>query len=135
MSILAAAWLAVILTVSGCVDSLANPPSLAGTHWELRGTESQSQPITLSFSSDGRIEGSGGCNRYFGDYRAAPGQQLSVSDLGSTKMLCLGPRMKRETDFLHTLARVTHYHFEPNHLQLRSPDGQLDFTPRHDLQH
>ncbi len=130
MSIRSAVWLAVILSVSGCASSSANPPTLAGTRWQLSGDEPQTQPITLAFRDDGRIEGSGGCNRYFGRYRVAPGQRLSVTDLASTKMLCLGQRMKREEDYLHALGQVTRYHFDdPDRLRLGYPDGRLDFTP------
>ncbi|MCX5834432.1 MAG: META domain-containing protein [Deltaproteobacteria bacterium] len=92
----------MILTVavcpgcSGLHGSTGKPSiSLENTDWKLaefRGKEVIMQPGRPSpylrlLSSDSRVVGHGGCNRFFGGYKLE-GDRLRFSALGSTKMAC-----------------------------------------------
>lgn len=129
MSALSATLLAILLGLSGCAAWSATSPTLTGHSWQLSETTAQTKPITLTFHGDGRLAGSSGCNRYFGRYQTGPGQQLSISELASTKMLCPGSQMQREHHYLGALHQVTRYRLQPQRLQLIYPGGRLDFTP------
>jgi len=65
--------------------------TLAGTGWIVSGmgaaaVVSGSEPA-INFTEDGRINGSTGCNRFFGAY-TQDGAQLTFSGIGMTKMAC-----------------------------------------------
>ena len=53
-----------------------------GTETNIEGTVP-----TLTFSDDGKINGNGGCNTYFGSYKLT-GRTIRCGDIGSTKMIC-----------------------------------------------
>ncbi len=66
---------------------------LAGKEWvlvELNGRavgESQ-RPATLNLTTDNKINGHGGCNRFFGSYEILPEKRIRFKDVGSTRMAC-----------------------------------------------
>lgn len=65
---------------------------LAGTAWKidaLGGTAvvAGHEP-SITFTNDGQVNGSTGCNRFFGSY-TQQGETLSFSGVGMTKMACL----------------------------------------------
>jgi len=59
----------------------------------------------IQFSSDGKVSGHGGCNRFFGTYRIN-NKQLRFGPLASTRMACSPGIMKREAKLLWLLGRV-----------------------------
>lgn len=67
----------------------------------------QTTELTAEFS-DGRISGSGGCNRFMGGYTAENGQ-LSISHLASTFMACEESVMKQEAEYLAALQGAQQY--------------------------
>jgi heat shock protein HslJ len=88
---------------------------LAGTTWLLESLGPSGNPrpplttteVTLAFSDDGRVSGNAGCNAYFGQYVWGADGTLSVSGLGSTKMLCHEEGvMQQEQDFLAALSQA-----------------------------
>jgi len=66
---------------------------LAGTRWIVEGiggasVVSGSEP-EIAFTDDGQINGTAGCNRFFGSYAQA-GSKLTFTGVGMTKMACNG---------------------------------------------
>jgi heat shock protein HslJ len=64
------------------------------------------RPPTMTFSSDGRVGGSGGCNQYSALY-VTDGDKLTVGPVSSTLMLCEGPVGAQETAFFSGLGGAT----------------------------
>lgn len=66
---------------------------LAGKEWvlvELNGqTVAESErPTTLNLTTDNKINGHGGCNRFSGSYEILPEKRIRFSGVGSTRMAC-----------------------------------------------
>lgn len=115
------------LVVAGCADAsvATSPPTpsaegLAGTAWVVTSVNGQgvvpAAPPTMSFGTDGRVSGSGGCNQYSAAYRTTGGS-ITVGDIGSTLMLCEGAAGAQETAFLAALRGATSWQ--------RGEDGAL----------
>jgi heat shock protein HslJ len=60
---------------------------------------------TIAFEADGRVSGSGGCNRFTGSYSFAGGR-LEFGPLASTKMMCPEPIITQEDEFLRALEAI-----------------------------
>jgi heat shock protein HslJ len=102
-------------------------PKLQDTAWAL---ESYGKPdkqakvlpqtaITARFGSDGTVAGSAGCNNYNGTV-VVSGNELSVSPLASTRMMCTKPVMLQEQAYLDALQAARTYQI--------TPDGKLTVT-------
>jgi heat shock protein HslJ len=77
--------------------------------------------VTVQFD-DGRISGSGACNRYFGTYRESDGR-FEVGPLATTQMMCGDEVMEVEAEYLSLLAVVTGLRIEGDRLLLEI-DGE-----------
>jgi heat shock protein HslJ len=84
----------------------------------LEGTE-----ITLALSSDGRVSGTGGCNRYFTSYESGEAGALSFGQIGLTRMACPTELMDQETAFLQALGDMARYEVDGDRLRLLTEDG------------
>jgi heat shock protein HslJ len=118
--------------VTGCCRA-AEPADLVGTVWRVRevgGRAVAEDPRPTVGFERGRIAGSAGCNRYFGDL-ALDGRHIEVGDLASTRMMCPEPVMDREARLLAALSRAERYRFDGGFLVLAGPDGEplLRLTP------
>ncbi len=137
----------VVVTVMGLVgcstgdrtlpsDPTAAAGSLVGPTWHL--TSIGGQPIfsgttlTAEFSSEDRVSGTAGCNRYMGSAKAKAGR-LSVGALGSTRMAC-DPEgvMAQEGRYLAALGAATSYTVSGDELRLgpSAAEATLVFTSR-----
>ncbi|BDW86056.1 META domain-containing protein [Roseicyclus marinus] len=76
------------------VESIAGDPVIADSR------------LTLGFGADGRVAGSGGCNRWFAGYDLT-GEGLAIGQAGATMMACPEPIMAQEQRFFAALAQVT----------------------------
>lgn len=84
-------------------------PALEGSRWQV--TEVAGKPVqrtTLEFK-EGRIFGSGGCNRYTGGIAATAGGSFSAGafeggQMAMTMMACPEPQMAGEQAFMQALA-------------------------------
>jgi heat shock protein HslJ len=83
-------------------------------------------PITLNFA-DGGINGSAGCNSYFGVFTQS-GSSLTFGAIGSTKMACPDPTMQQENEYLAALGAVSSFTLDGDQLTLAYEDGRLIFT-------
>ncbi len=119
----------------------AGGPALVGTEWVAIGINNgrggvasalAGVEVTATFGEDGRVTGSGGCNRFFGPY-ALDGAALSIGPLASTRMACFEPEGvgEQETAYLAALGRAATWSIREDRLQLRAADGalQVDFRP------
>jgi heat shock protein HslJ len=93
----------------------------------VEGTE-----VTAQFGTDGRVGGSGGCNRFSAEY-TLEGDGLAIGPVASTRMACLEPAGvgQQESAYFAALARVASWSFREDRLQLRAADGalQVEFRP------
>ena len=79
---------------------------LAGSEWRPAAIGDETIPtktkIFVRFGGDGRLQGNGGCNGFFGTYRIT-GDRIEIGPLGATKMACPPPAMDLEKAFFEAL--------------------------------
>jgi len=107
------ALLACGCTIPGTADEST---SLLGTSWlaediEQRGVIDMLQS-TLTFETDVRVIGMGGCNAFFGSAKLS-GEYLELGPLGSTRMACAESIMDQEFRFLAALEAARQYRLDP----------------------
>lgn len=87
--------------------------------------------ISLEFATDGKLNGSGGCNRYFAAYEIGPGDSLKIKNIGSTRMACPQELMDQEMRYFKALQSVSVFKIENTLLQLFYGTGRqvLNFLP------
>jgi heat shock protein HslJ len=127
----------------GCSSGNATSPtdatavvSLVGPTW--RATSIKGQPvvpgttITAEFSSDERVAGTSGCNRYFGGAKAEAGR-ITLGPFGATRMACSPDAvMTQEGDYFATLEAAKSYTVKGDELRLgpTASEVTLVFTSR-----
>lgn len=96
--------------MTGCGGDPAS--LLTGTEWQVEDIAGKgitdSAPITLAFSPDGRIAGSTGCNRFTGGYTLT-GEGLNLLPAGVTLMACPEALMTQERRMLDSLEQVSRF--------------------------
>jgi len=113
----------------------AQSQGLAGTSWRVIGYNNGRQAVTsvligttldMSFSSDGRVSGSAGCNNYTAAYTLS-GATLEFGPAAATQRMCSDPAgvMEQEQQFLKALETVTTARQEGDSLELRTASGAL----------
>jgi len=85
------------------------------------------RPITAVFG-DGKVSGSGGCNRYSAGVTSPSAGALKVGPIAATKMACPGPVGGNEQRYFAALSKVDRYSLEEGGLVL-SP-GKMVFKPK-----
>lgn len=116
-------------------------PAFVGTAWVADGINNgrgaveslvEGTQVTATFRDDGRVTGSGGCNRYFGPYERA-GEAIRIGPLAGTRMACPEPpgAAAQEAAFLAAMERATTWSVREERLELRAADGalQVGFHP------
>ena len=103
--LLAVAWIAAIALA--CSPSSPTPtPGLTDSSWTVTSINGASMmvdaPPTMTFSSDGNVHGTGGCNQYTAPYQT-DGNKLMIGPMSSTLMLCDGDRGAQEAAFVSGL--------------------------------
>lgn len=115
---------------------------LVGTSWRVTGYNNGRQAVvsvregtslTLQFSADGRVSGTGGCNRYTGTYTRS-GDGIGLGPLGATRRTCAEPAgvMDQEADFLRALGSASQARMDGDRLELRTASGALAVTALRD---
>ena len=126
---------ALILAFTGCNSSSSD--ILEDTKWILDSYGDRDNPqeviegteITATFNSkDDQVNGTAGCNHYFGDYEIKDG--LSIGMLGNTEMWCGEPegRMDQETEYLKILQSAESYTVTGSTLTIDCGDDVLIYT-------
>ena len=118
-----ALMLIIPLAAAGCAGMSAAPaPVLVGTEWRLESLGGKDVPAasqaSLSFPESGRVAGNASCNRFFGTYTQT-GRKISFSQMGSTRMACVGPAAEQETRYLAALQTATGFELEGGKLVIR----------------
>ena len=118
---------------------IAGVRELMKRKWALRsfGAKDTEDPlvprtaVSLEFAADGKLHGSGGCNRYFAAYEIGPGDSLKIKNIGSTRMACPREFMDQEMRYFEALQRVSAFKVQKNLLQLLYENGRrvLNFIP------
>jgi len=93
----------------------------------LEGTE-----ITATFdSAEKQVNGSAGCNSYFGDYQLSD-NELTFTIIGHTEMYCMEPEgvMEQETQYLKTLNSAESYQVKDGTLQVNCGNEILIYTAK-----
>jgi putative lipoprotein len=136
------AAVATLVVLAGCTGSAENTMAettsadLIGSTWLAediggRGVIDNAQ-TTITFDAEGRVAGSGGCNRYFGPV-TIDGSAISFGDLGATRMACVPALMDQEQKFFDALAATRSYRFHDpgNTLVFLGEDGTtlVQFSP------
>lgn len=113
--------------------------TLAGTTWSATAINNGKQAVaslvgdssvTMNFSTDGKISGSAGCNRYHATY-AQDGAKLHFGAAAATRMACAGSElMEQEQNFLKALESVATARFERDRLELRDATNAIAIVAR-----
>jgi putative lipoprotein len=99
---------------------------LEGVNWVLARTIPGTE-ITAVFDG-GQISGSAGCNNYFGTYVTSSSRgrnTISISELGTTMMMCAEEIAEQEQEYLAALQSATNYSIDGTTLEITSPDTRL----------
>jgi heat shock protein HslJ len=126
----------IIIILAACSGNDAQPEDpLAGTSWRLlfyrKSTVLEGTETTITFEN-GQINGSAGCNSYFGSYEVS-GQNLTTGQIGATEMYCTEPEglWEQEVFFLETLNDAQRYELMDERLMIFRSDGEaLTFEPK-----
>lgn len=135
---LAVSFVAVEPTAAPPAEEPAEPAlGLEGPTWQLVSfvdSEGSMAPAeveaTIRFE-DGQVGGNASCNRFFASY-TLEGDQLTISQAGSTMMACPEPAMSQEQAFLANLGQVASYAISGTELTLFDAAGTalLVFEPQ-----
>jgi heat shock protein HslJ len=121
---------------------MAQTSSIAG-NWRLANMTAGETPtpmvpsadieLTADFA-DGRITGSGGCNRFMGGYEL-DGDRLTIGPLASTFKACEEPIMSQEMLYLNALQGAQRYELDTQGnltivYQTEQESGVLRFVPQ-----
>jgi len=130
----------VLLTQTSCIGMSDEPTASKSTSpvalelgqpWRLEslaGERIQTEPpVTLQFSNEGRVSGHGGCNRYFGIFKAEPDGTLNIGQVGATKMFC-PDSADLEQRYFAALSHVAGFSFDADRLHLSGENGELVFS-------
>lgn len=113
--------LIALLTLAGCHSAKKTGSNVEGfsitdRYWkliELNGQQVGDSQVEgneahmILNSADSRVSGNGGCNNFSGTYDLEPGNQISFSQLISTRMAC--PDMEVEDQLFTVLEAADNY--------------------------
>jgi len=120
-----AALVAATLLVSTMPSNAAD---LAGSEWRPTVIGDMQLPkdadIFVRFGAEGKLQGNGGCNGFFGSYRIADGG-LVIGPLGATQMACPEPIMKTERAFMKALQAAKSFKRDRIDLELFDGNGEV----------
>jgi heat shock protein HslJ len=111
-------------------DPSTDPHTLLIPRWFLSELTINSQPVplsqlllTLQFGPDGKLNGQGGCNDFFGSYQVDSDGSLTLGPIGATRMFCQ-EGMELENAYFQALESVSKFRTEQGKLYLSSADGK-----------
>ena len=81
------------------------------------------QPYII-FYADNKVGGSGGCNRFFGNYMLSATSHIGFSAIGSTRRACF-ESMDVENEFLSIFHQIDTYSLKQDTLHLLSKEGNI----------
>jgi heat shock protein HslJ len=123
------ATILILLAISGCgIIPGGAEADLDGTAWSLisyGGTNVISGTNMTAKFNQSEINGSTGCNTYFGSYQSK-GDQLTIKEMGWTEMACMDPEgvMEQEMDIMSLLSKTVSFEIEGETLRLQTEGGE-----------
>ncbi len=122
----------MVIAQDGRMLRFASSASLAETSWQLESIDGTavSGTITLQFTDETTVSGSGGCNQYSGSY-TVDGDAITFGELVSTERACMeSGLMEQESAFYAALSTATRYELIDEQLIITYGDHQqLVFNP------
>ena len=124
-----------IISLTACTTTA---PAFEDIEWVLEsyGEKGNLKPVlkdtevTAKFdSTEGKIGGTAGCNRYFGGYETNKTELTIIPPIGSTMMYCEG-LMDQEQEFLKILEGTESYQVKDGKLQITSGNKLLIFKQK-----
>jgi heat shock protein HslJ len=112
-----------LFTLAACTSSSRGGESdLTAQGWILSTIMDQSlvpgSSITAQFTSDGKVSGSAGCNRYSGTYTVSGNSLQLSSPMASTMMACEQALMDQESAYFKALGEVKTFSISGDQLTL-----------------
>lgn len=124
----ATAALAVAAAAPAVAGDVTTPTSTsAGSvvgDWTIR-TDGIKQTIT--FTSDGKVSGFAGCNRFAGGYTTTAAGAITIGPLVTTLIACDEKANNAETSFLTRVQAAVSYVAKPKVLRLYTPKDLMVF--------
>jgi len=81
------------------------------------------EPRVIFKNKDYRVNGNGGCNNFFGNYKLEGAEKITISKIGSTRMAC--PNLKTEQEFLEAMQTAKTYEVTSGMLILKGADEKV----------
>lgn len=120
----------LLALLAGCASGSGDMASPLAGNWRLDSLGGVAlradgpRAASVEFGPQGRLMGSGGCNRLAGSYSQS-GSSLTIGPVASTRMACPDPvATQNETAFLAALQAVASYRYEAGRLILLDARGQ-----------
>jgi predicted secreted protein/heat shock protein HslJ len=116
------------------------PKELLDRNWNLVSLQRAPQNVqnttgaglTIRFSADGKVSGSGGCNSFGGAYAVGANRSIKLSQLSSTLRACAAPAINTlEQEYLSALQSASSYTLDGQsrfQLSYNNGQGRLSFT-------
>ena len=120
----------ITLFLSSCgILPITKNSDLNGTAWTLTnydGTTLLSNTTMTAFFESGEVNGSAGCNHYFGSFKAK-GDQIQIDGLGWTEMACMDPEgiMQQEQQVMSLLSEAATFSIQGQVLQIITGSGEV----------
>ncbi|MFC1976800.1 META domain-containing protein [Chloroflexota bacterium] len=138
--ILMCAIVALSPCLFACTKAVEDADAIEDTTWVLESYGEQGNlqavlegtEITATFqSAEGQVNGSAGCNSYFGGYQIDE-NKLSVPMMAHTEMYCVEPEgaMEQETQYLRLLSAAESYEVTEDKLQIIAGSQVLVFNAK-----
>jgi heat shock protein HslJ len=114
-----------------------NTADLEGTSWAATGVNNGTggvestaltQTISAAFAAGGALSGFAGCNQYNADYETSGSDELTITNVVTTRMACAQDAMTLESRFTTALAKVAGYSISGTTLTLRDADEATQLT-------
>jgi heat shock protein HslJ len=86
--------------------------------------------VTATFTADGKLTGSAGCNAYTGSYTLT-GRDVAIGPLASTRRSCEATVMTQEAQFLAAMGKVTSFDSSGPTIMLRDASGAMQVVLSH----
>lgn len=102
---------------------------LVNTYWKLVALEGRAVPRTtqeayITLQSQGRLVGSGSCNRLMGNW-VQDGEKLQLGRVAATRMACEGESGATEAALLKVLEKTTRWRTTGQRLELLDTQGKV----------
>lgn len=116
-------------STAGTAQVAAPASTLENTHWKLltlhgKAVPRQGQSAQLNLLAQGRLAGSGGCNRLMGSW-SQQGERLQFGQVATTRMACQGAAARTESGLLKVLEHTAGWRVHGDRLELLDAKGKL----------